>query len=222
MLGLAVFILTVLAVQLWGQIRHPVKPATVEPVTAIIEQRPMAMPHPWAMVKSQVPVSSKSILFIQDQVTSPALLRQALCSLDKTANGNNLPSRDVNAEAEKLRQSLKVNLEDSPLGQKCLRLSLVWPNPQEAAKLLKFLGERFSNQYRADWAGEHDWEYIEAKKACESAGHAYFKAADQLEFFEGCLAWRAGGGRKSRPDRSGKRADFPASSSGCRGKNRRK
>jgi hypothetical protein len=193
LIGFVVFLLTFLTVNLWLRIRYPEKPAAPEQATAIIDQRPSIAPLPSSMIKPPSAVSAKAVSAIRDQITSLASLRQALSELD---NGQ---SRDIEAETQKLRESLKVTLEDSPMDQKCLRLSLLWPDSREAAKILKTLGDNYANRYRSHLANAYDRDDTEAKKASDAAAKAYWNAVAQLEFFESCRACQSSAVEKPLP-----------------------
>jgi hypothetical protein len=191
--GFVVFLLTSLTVNLWLRIRYPEKPAAPEQATAIIDQRPSVAPLPSSMIKPPSSVSAKAVSAIRDQITSLASLRQALSELDKGQ------SRDIEAETQKLRESLKVTLEDSPMDQKCLRLSLLWPDSREAAKILKTLGENYANRYRSHLGDAFDRDDTEARRASDAAAKAYWNAVAQLEFFESCRACQSNSVEKPLP-----------------------
>ena len=176
LLGLVVFVITVLAIHLWGQIRSQIETAKTEPVTAIVEQSPPICLSP---EKDLHPLLvSKTVELIKDQVTAHDLLRQVYGDVNSQAS---------DADVEKLRRALQVEIDGSPLGGKCLRLRLVWPKAHEAVKLLNVLGERYANQYRAAWSNENESEYRAAKTAAEHAGQGFDEAIAQLEFFQQCL-----------------------------------
>jgi hypothetical protein len=189
--GFVVFALTVLALQLREQIRTQSQSVKAELTTAIIGQCPpifekginnKANASSMGQSLSRAIACPKSLQIIQQQITSPDLLRQAWLEIGWQA---------TDSEVEKLRRAISVNLEESPMGEKCLRLALPWNNSQTAAKILKALGERYAASYQAAWKNENQRKCSEAKTTSDRAGQAFDDAVGQLELFQESLAWQA-------------------------------
>jgi hypothetical protein len=186
LLGLAAFAITILAIQLWGHVRSPAPLAKTEPVTAIVEQHSPVFekgtPAFGGRPSAVAILSSKTVQAIKDQVTAPALLGQVCRDFWKAEERTSNLWQTESSEAEKLRRALQVDVENSPLGGKCLRLRLSWPNAQEAAKLLKALGERYAERYRAVFRNERDKEFSAIKTAADQARQAFNDSVADLEF----------------------------------------
>jgi hypothetical protein len=207
MLGCVAFVLMVLGFQLLGGIQSYTHREKISPVTVVVEQYPAVFSHGVTKVSDIEPMvgkivnknhrltaSSKTLEHLKAQVTAPDLLRQVWADLSRKAEfQNRFESRDVATEMEQFRQALQVEVEESPLGGKGLRLTLAWPNSAEAAELLKILGDRYSKQYQAMWANRYECEYNDAKNAAHEARQTYDDALAQLESFEEYdeyLAWQ--------------------------------
>lgn len=177
--SLAALALTILGIQLWGQVREQMRQAKAEPVTATVVQCSSLGP---GTVKSTLPMSSPMTHWIREQVTAPELLRQAWADVK---------SRATVADVTRFRRALGVEVVVTPLDEKCLRLTLSWRDTQEGAKLLKALGDRYCGQYRAALEGANARQRAAAATSFEQAGRAFDEAVADVLIFEQCLAWQA-------------------------------
>ena len=157
-LAAVAFVITILSLQLWGHFRSQPAMAKTEPVTAIRR----AMFARFSIGNGRIECaaargSNHSLL-----ENGPVYQRSSYCARSARASvprfggcsgqdRKNRLFRTQSIEVEKLRRALQVNVGESPAGGKCLRLTLSWPNSQEAAKLLALLGRRYAEQYRAGW-----------------------------------------------------------------------
>ncbi|MCC6125472.1 MAG: hypothetical protein IT426_10945 [Pirellulales bacterium] len=190
-LALATFALTILAAQLWEHMRAPSVAAINESAMAIVEQRPPVFSQDNAASSgrnslNRTQVCAKTVQRIKEQVTAPEQLRQAWREL-RRATGKNSISTPAAAELEKLRRSLMVEVEESPMGGKCLRLASSWPNSQDAAILLKCLGQQYAERYRAAWMTGCERECTAARTVSDRAKRDYEDAVAVLDLFQAYL-----------------------------------
>jgi hypothetical protein len=190
MLAFAACILTMLSIQLGGQIRSQRKAAHAVTATAVVEQCPPVIPPRAAefaasKLASQTLCSSKTVQYIKDQVTSPELIRQALNDFAQSSGERNTLFSLATADTVKsIQQELQVEVAESPLGGKCLRLHLPWQNAQFAAKFLKILGQRYADQYRSAWTNENSIDRLAIQTAVARTAKDYDEAVAQLDFFQ--------------------------------------
>jgi hypothetical protein len=175
--ALTAFVLTLLGIQLWWQYRTA-NVGKAASATTIVEQCPtIPLKQSGALYAKQpirqAVVSPKTVQYIKDQITSPDFVRQAWKDLGVPTSA---------AEIEKFRRALTVEILESPLSGKCLRLSIAWPNSQEAAKRLKALSHRFADRYRTARIDRNDQNFDDAQAAAEQAGRAFDNALAMLDY----------------------------------------
>jgi hypothetical protein len=176
--SLAALALTILGIQLWGQVREQLRQANAEPITATVVQCPSVV-H--GAAKDARAFTSPAVLSIREQVTAPEMLRQAWADVKSQATV---------ADVARFRRALGVEVAVTPMDEKCLKLTLSWRDSQEGAKLLKALGDRFCARYRATLDNANVRQRDATMAACEQAGRVFDEAVADLLIFEQCLAWQ--------------------------------
>jgi hypothetical protein len=187
MFSLVAFSITILAIQLWGQHRSSLKSGN-ETLTVIVEQFPAAAAKGKTIVytpASSTPskYESRTTQYLKNQVTTPEFLRQAWCESQKST-GKQASLALADAEVEKIRQSLSVEIEDSPLAGKRLRLTLTGQNSRDAARFLKTLGDRFAAQYRTGMTNDRNQEYAQTQTTAQAAWEALDNAWTEFQYFD--------------------------------------